>query len=54
MAQKVAAVLTVKDPERMTKRNRQQIASWLRKQARHFVARGDRYAKNFRARYIYL
>lgn len=51
---KEAAKLSVKSPGKMTKRGRAAIASWLRKQARHFLARGDLYTKgNFSARYLY-
>lgn len=50
---KSAAVLTIKDPTKMTKAGRRLIAGWLRRQARHFIAKGDRYAKGFRARYLY-
>ena len=50
----VAAVVTVYRPDRMTKRGRKQIASWLRKQARHFVARGELYTKGrFTALYLF-
>ena len=53
MKERTAAVLTIRAPERMTKRGRKAIAGWLKRQARHFIARGDRYAKNYKAKYIY-
>jgi hypothetical protein len=53
MKEKSAAILTIKDPQRMDKKGRKMIAGWLRRQARHFEAKGDRYAKRFTARYLY-
>ena len=54
MKTKTAASLTIKAPGRMDKRGRKRIAGWLRRVARHFVARGYLYTKgNFRARYLY-
>lgn len=51
---KAAAILRVKGVGRMNKRGRKMIAGWLRRQARHFVARGHLYTKgDFTARYLY-
>jgi hypothetical protein len=53
MKEKSAAILTIKDPQRMDKKGRKMIAGWLRRQARHFEAKGEMYAKRFTARYLY-
>lgn len=54
MKTKTAAVLTIRAPGKMNKKGRRMIAGWLRRQARHFLARGDLYTKgNFKARYLY-
>jgi hypothetical protein len=53
MSEKSAAILTIKNAEKMTKKGRADIADWLRKQARFLTKHGDKYAKGFRARYLY-
>ena len=50
---KVAAVLTVRDADKMAPVGRAQIARWLRQQADALEAEGDKYASRFRARYLY-
>lgn len=50
--QKSAAVLTVKDSDKMTKAGRKRIAKWLRKQADDLEMTGHNYASRFRARYL--
>lgn len=52
--EKVAAVITVKDSDKMSARCRKQIANWLRSQADHLERDGKQYAKQFRARYMYI
>lgn len=51
---KSAAVLTVKEPSRMTPTGRKHIANWLRHCARNLVKHGSKLSKQFRARYLYL
>jgi hypothetical protein len=51
--EKAAAVLTLKDADKMTAKGRRQIAAWLRKQADALQAEGNNYASRFRARYLY-
>jgi hypothetical protein len=53
MSEKSAAILTIKDAERMTKKGRKEIATWLRRQAEWLTKHGDNYSKGFRARYLY-
>lgn len=53
MAEKSAAVLTIKDADQMTDKGRREIATWLRKQANSLVQHGENYADRFRARYLY-
>ncbi len=57
MPEDIRAVLTVYDPADMTRRERDDVADWLRGQASQLVAEGvnydDRYrAKYYRARYV--
>ena len=52
--EKSAAVLTIKEPGRMSKRGRADIAAWLRRQASFLLKHGDRYSDTrFTARYLY-
>lgn len=51
---KTAAILIIKAPGKMNKKGRRMIAGWLKRQARHFIARGGLYTTgNYTARYIY-
>ena len=50
---KSAAILTIKDADKMTKKGRKQIAAWLRGRAVLLEKHGDLLAKRFVARYIY-
>lgn len=52
-AVKSAAILTLKDAPKMTKRGRKEIASWLRRQARFLESHGTQLAGRFIARYRY-
>lgn len=51
--EKSAAIITVKDAPGMTRKGRQQIAAWMRKQADFVESEGHSLAKRFTARYIY-
>lgn len=52
--EKSAAILTIKEPGRMSRKGRTQIAAWLRRQANHFLNYGDKYTHGrFTARYLY-
>lgn len=48
-----AAIVTIKDADRMTPKGRREIAAWLRRQAGFLTKHGDNFAGLFRARYIY-
>ena len=48
-----AAIVTIKDASKMTRRGRKAIAIWLRKTADDLVKHGNNYSKGFRARYLY-
>lgn len=48
-----AAIVTIKDAPKMTKRGRRAIAGWLRKHATWLEEDGHRYATRFTGRYIY-
>lgn len=50
---KSAAVITIKDAGKMTKKGRREVAAWLRKTADTLVKYGDELAPTFRARYLY-
>jgi hypothetical protein len=54
MTEKSAAVLTIFDADIMTKKGKNDIAQWLRRQASLLLRDGDKYARRFRARYLYL
>lgn len=49
---KTAAIITIKDGARMSRRGRKQIAAWLRRQASFLESDGPRFAPRFRARYF--
>lgn len=52
--EKSAAVLTIKEASKMTKKGRKDIATWLRRQADLLLKHGDQYIDGaFRARYLY-
>lgn len=48
-----AAIVTIKDAPKMTKRGRKQVSAWLRRQARFLESHGDRMTNRFVAKYIY-
>jgi hypothetical protein len=50
---KVAAVLTINRASDMTKKNKNNIADWLRKQAKALIKDGHLYSKRIRIRYLY-
>ncbi len=51
--EKSAAVVTIKDASKMTKKGRAEVAAWLRKTAATLTRYGDDLAPTFRARYLY-
>lgn len=51
--EKSAAIVTIKDAPKMTKKGRREVAAWLRKTAETLLEYGDELAPTFRARYIY-
>ena len=53
--EKIAVVLTLKRPGLYTQEDRDDIAKWLCKQAKHLVDYGDQYTDtgDYRARYYY-
>jgi len=48
-----AAVLTIKDGQKMTRKGVKNISKWLRKQADWFEQYTKELAPTFRARYLY-
>lgn len=50
---KTAAVVTIKDADKMTKRGRRDIAHWLRRHADWLEECGDKYVSRFRGAYYY-
>lgn len=50
---RTAAIITIREPQKMSKRGRTCIAKWLRKQAYYLEKYGATLAPSFRARYIY-
>lgn len=52
--EKSAAVFTIFDAPMMTERGRKLIAIWLKQCADNLVKEGSKYAKVFRARYMYI
>lgn len=53
MSDNVAAKVTIKAANLMTKKGRRAIADWLRDQADALVEFGDQYATKYEARYLY-
>ncbi len=49
---KIIARLTIQDAETMTKERRQEIAQWLRENAKSILKDGDKYSKRFISRFI--
>lgn len=49
---KSIAILTIRDAARMTERERQGIAKWLRAHADQILKEGPRYSKRFTGRYL--
>jgi len=52
-ATKSAAILTIKDANRMTKKGRLEVAAWLKRQAAFLASHGQEYSPRFTARYLY-
>ena len=46
------AVLTIKHADKMTARQRRQVAKWLADQAHALQTQGSHYSSRFRARYM--
>lgn len=51
--EKSAAIVTIKDAPKMSKRGRNAIANWLERQARFLRSDGKMFSNRFTARYIY-
>lgn len=51
--EKSAAIVTIRDADKMTKRGRRQIAMWLRQHAAWLEACGHEYSARFTGRYLY-
>lgn len=51
--EKSAAILTIRDADKMTPRGRKQIAAWLRRQSEFLTKHGKQYSGRFTARYLY-
>lgn len=52
--EKTAAIVTINRPCDMTNAGRRRIGKWLRKQAGFLERKGDKMAKRYTARYIYI
>ena len=52
IAYESVAVLTIKHADKMTARQRRQIAKWLADQAHALQTQGSHYSSRFRARYM--
>ena len=52
MKEKSAAIVTIKEPDRLTKKGRQDIAKWLRQTAR-YLETDKLCGPTFRSRYLY-
>jgi hypothetical protein len=50
---KSAAILTIKDADKITKKGKKDIADWLRKQAKALIKDGHLYHKKIIIRYLY-
>ena len=50
---RTAAIITIRAADQMTPEGRNDIATWMRKQADFLCEHGDEYSKEFRARYLY-
>ena len=50
---KSAAILTVKDGDKMTKQGRKKVAAWIHRQANYLIKNGDKFASRRIARYLY-
>ena len=48
-----AAIVTIKDAPKMSKRGRRDVARWLRRQADFLEQHTDQFATRFTARYLY-
>lgn len=53
MAERTAAILTIRNAPNMTKRGRKLVADWMRRCADTFEADGQAYSLLFTARYLY-
>ena len=50
---KTAAILTIRDADRMSVRGRTEIAEWLFRAAQDLIQLGGQYSGRFTARYLY-
>lgn len=50
---KSAAIITIKDPDKMDKRGRRAIAQWMRRQADFLETPGGKFSSRYTARYLY-
>lgn len=50
---KSAAIVTIRDADKMSPKGRKRIAAWLRSRAVLLEQHGDLMAKTFTARYLY-
>lgn len=50
---KSAAILTIKDGDKMSRDGKRRIVSWLKKQIKFFEKYSKELAPTFRARYLY-
>lgn len=53
MTTKSAAIVTIKEADRMSAKGRKAVAAWLRRQADFLEKHGKEYSTRFTARYLY-
>ena len=51
--EKAAAVVTIRDANKMSAKGRKALAAWLRMHADMLLEHGKEYAPRFRGRYLY-
>jgi triphosphoribosyl-dephospho-CoA synthetase len=51
--EKCAAIVTIRDADKMSEAGRERIADWMRQQAEQLVTEGHTYDGTFRGKYLY-
>lgn len=53
MSERSAAVLTIKDADKMTPKGRKEVAAWIRQRADFLEKHGANLGPRFRTRYVF-